>query len=84
MAATAPEVALLRLRQYLPSGWLVTLTGKSLTSSQAAVLDIRPDEPQKLREAYDQALEMFINDICRVSSQVRSLADASDAPPLPS
>jgi hypothetical protein len=32
----------------LPLGWIVTLTGESLTFEEAAALDIHSIEPQKL------------------------------------
>jgi hypothetical protein len=49
VATGTPEAALVQVRQYLPAGWMVTLTGSSLTPQQAAVLDLHPNEVRKLR-----------------------------------
>ena len=43
-----PERALTDLLHCLPSGWIVTLTGESLTPEDAAAFDIHSTEPQKL------------------------------------
>jgi hypothetical protein len=48
-ATGTPEAALVQVRQHLPAGWMVTLTGSSLTPRQAAVLDLYPNEVWKLR-----------------------------------
>jgi len=48
--AGTPQRALWQLRERLPSGWMVTLTGNSLTPKQATILDVRQDEPRKLRD----------------------------------
>jgi len=49
-AVGAPSVRGLEiLRQHLPPGWMVSLTGEGLTFKEAAVLDIRPNEVRKLR-----------------------------------
>ena len=48
--AGTPERALTDLLRRLPSGWIVTLTGESLTPDEAAVFDISFSEPQKLVE----------------------------------
>jgi hypothetical protein len=48
-AATAtPRKALAGVLQSLPSGWMVTLTGESLSLEQATELDFRPNEVRKL------------------------------------
>jgi len=46
-----PTMALAEIRQYLPPGWMVTLTGTSLTPQEAAALDIGADKVRKLRGA---------------------------------
>lgn len=51
ISAGSPEAALVKVRQQLPAGWMVTLTGNSLTPKQAAVLHLRPDEARKLKDA---------------------------------
>jgi hypothetical protein len=51
IAPGSAEQALVRVREHLPAGWMVTLTGNSLTRKQAAVLALGPDEVRKLREA---------------------------------
>jgi hypothetical protein len=48
-ATGTPEAALVQVRQHLPAGLMVTLTGSSLTPRQAAVLDLYPNEVRKLR-----------------------------------
>jgi hypothetical protein len=47
--AGTPERALTDVLRCLPSGWIVTLTGESLTPEEAVELDIHSTEPQKLR-----------------------------------
>jgi hypothetical protein len=49
VATGTPEAALIQVRQHLPAGWMVTLTGSSLTPQQARVLDLYPNEVRKLR-----------------------------------
>jgi len=46
--AGTPQKALTDVLRCLPSGWIVTLTGESLTFEEAAALDIHSIEPQKL------------------------------------
>ena len=46
--AGTPERALTDVLRCLPSGWIVTLTGESLTFEEAAAFDIHSTEPQKL------------------------------------
>lgn len=48
-ATGTPEAALVQVRQHLPPGWMVTLSGNGLTARQAAVLNLRPNEARKLR-----------------------------------
>ena len=49
--AGTPERALSDVLRCLPSGWIVTLTGESLTFEEAAAFDINSNsaEPQRLR-----------------------------------
>jgi hypothetical protein len=49
--AGTPETALTDVLRSLPPGWIVTLTGESLTPEEASALDIRSAEPRKLRAA---------------------------------
>ena len=46
--AGPPQRALTDVLRCLPLGWIVTLTGESLTFEEAAALDIHSIEPQKL------------------------------------
>jgi hypothetical protein len=48
-AAGTPGKALAEVRGYLPSGWMLTLTGETLSSEDAATLDIRPGDVRWLR-----------------------------------
>ena len=41
-ASGTPGKALAEVRGYLPSGWMFTLTGETLSPEEAATLDIRP------------------------------------------
>jgi hypothetical protein len=47
--AGTPDGALREILRCLPSGWIVTLTGESLTPEEAVALDIHSTEPRKLR-----------------------------------
>jgi len=49
--AGRPETALTDVLRSLPPGWIVTLTGESLTPEEAATLDLHATEPRKLRVA---------------------------------
>jgi hypothetical protein len=46
--AGTPETALTEVLRSLPPGWIVTLTGESITPEEAATLDVHSAEPQKL------------------------------------
>lgn len=48
-ASGTPGKALAYVRGYLPSGWLLTLTGEKLSPEEAATLDIRPGDVRWLR-----------------------------------
>jgi hypothetical protein len=53
-----PGKALAAVRDYLPSGWLLTLTGECLPPEQAAPLGIVPGEPRCLTgEFHDASLK---------------------------
>lgn len=47
VAGDTPQRALVRVREHLPPGWMVTLTGESLTDRQAKVLGLNPHEARK-------------------------------------
>jgi hypothetical protein len=47
-AGTTPTKALAEVVQHLPSGWMATLTGESLTLGEGTELDFRPNEVRKL------------------------------------
>ncbi len=49
ITAGPPEMALVRVLEHLPSGWMATLTGQSLTPKQAVMLGLAPNEARKLR-----------------------------------
>jgi hypothetical protein len=49
-AAGTPGRALADVRKYLPSGWIITLTGECLTSREAEILGIGPDDVRKIRD----------------------------------
>lgn len=54
-----PAKALAEVRDYLPSGWLLTLTGEKLSAEQAAALDIPPGSVHRLRNvSYEKALKV--------------------------
>lgn len=55
-AATGlPASALAQVRDYLPSGWLLTLTGEKLSAEEAAALDIPIGGVRRLSDAsYDK------------------------------
>jgi hypothetical protein len=46
-----PAKALGDVRHYLPSGWLLTLTGEMLSTAEAAALEIPPGGVRWLSEA---------------------------------
>lgn len=46
--AATPTKALVEVLQRLPAGWMVTLTGESLTLQEGAELHFRPNEVRKL------------------------------------
>jgi hypothetical protein len=48
-AVGTPGGALAEVRSYLPSGWMLTLTGETLSAEDAATLDIRPGSVRWLR-----------------------------------
>jgi hypothetical protein len=52
-----PTVALTEIRQHLPLGWMVTLTGTSLTPRETAALDMGTDKVRKLRGFDDEEPE---------------------------
>jgi hypothetical protein len=47
-AAATPTKALAEVLLHLPSGWIATLTGESLTLGEATELDFRPNEARRL------------------------------------
>ena len=51
--AGSPERALTDVLHCLPSGWIVTLTGETLTPQEAAAFDIHSTEPRKLKGSRD-------------------------------
>lgn len=54
-ATGTPAKALREVRDHLPSGWLLTLTGQKLSVAEAAALDIPPGGVRWLSEAsYDK------------------------------
>jgi hypothetical protein len=50
-ATGTPAKALGDVRDYLPSGWLLTLTGEMLSITEAAALDIPPGGVRRLSDA---------------------------------
>jgi hypothetical protein len=50
-ATGTPAKALGEVRDYLPSGWLLTLTGKKLSVEEAVALDVRPGGVRWLSDA---------------------------------
>lgn len=50
VVADTAEKALAEVMRRLPSDWLITLTGETLTESEAELLDIQPNEARRLKE----------------------------------
>lgn len=71
-ASGTPGKALAEVRGYLPSGWMFTLTGETLSPEEAAMLDIRPGNvrwiggsapfrsTRNLSEAAELAIERYV------------------------